>query len=216
MFATRLATLAAIALVGAATVGSAEAAYVATSTSLSDDFEDYNTQVPVNSSPFTDRYTVGPNTVDLVGPGSFAALCLNGTKCVDLVGTNNNLNGGFTTVNAFDANDYKVSFQVFGNGRYNVGDPAFDKIDVIFGGVTQTLTGIGRTADFLATLVFANVAQGAKLQIVGYGERNQQGPLIDNLTVSVVPIPAAALLFATALGGLAWARRRASVDAARA
>ena len=85
-----------------------------------------------------------------------------------------------------------------------------------FGGVTHTLTGIGRTANFLATLVFSNVVQGSKLQIVGYGEQNQQGPLIDNLTVSVVPIPAAALLFATALGGLAWARRRASVDAARA
>ena len=172
-------------------------------------------------------WAVASGTVDLVANGDWGIGCYGGTgKCIDLDGSTND-SGVMATVasNTFTleaGRTYQLSARISGNQRG--GNPD----GVIFGFrtgstplLTETIEDLASTSTFaLYTLVFTPATTIATAQIFfsNMGGYDSIGPILDNASLTAVPVPAAAWLMLSGLIGLgAVSRRRvagASVAAA--
>lgn len=209
-------------------------------TLLSDNFESSTAGYP--STPSNWSILNGVGSVDVVeAPGNVWGIesCYSGTKCVDLDGSTPGSTGLLYSsgANTFDiAAGQKVTLSFWGSGNQRAGDAAqASSPDVItFGLLRSDLSAIVATTtstilagsgwklysfSFDATesvsgahLFFQAGQPGIPYQT---NVADFVGPLIDNVSVTAVPLPAAAWLLLSGLGGVAaFARRRRTAAAA--
>jgi len=157
-------------------------------------------------------------TVDWVKTGEYGITCYAGSNgCVDLDGTTDHA-GVFETASTFHlvgGKTYELSAEISGNQRGAVADNlefGFLKGTNLTGIQKETtVSGLASGSPFtLYTLFFTpstNVSvRGFFYDVLG---NNDQGPILDNVKVSQVPLPAAAWLMLSGLAALgAFARRR--------
>ena len=158
--------------------------------------------VSVSGSPST-----GTPSVDLVGPGYFPQLAYQGNS-IDLdgsSGSNNDPSGMIQTVNALALGDYSVSFYLAGNMR----NAPSQTTTVSLGTQSFTFTPANTDGYQLFSLLFTN--QSGFLSFSDSGPSNQQGNLLDSITVASVPEPstwAMMVLGFFGVGFLAYRRKR--------
>jgi hypothetical protein len=187
----------------------------AASTSLIDNFEAENAHNNVNVWPQSSHsiynfnsfanWEVTDGTVDLKAwDDPYTSSCYNNSNyCVDLDGSSRNA-GVLTTKEGFSAGTYQVSFALSGNQR-----GGSDDITVQFGaGSLISNLIIDWDAAWTTYSFVISLLEGDKLSFANLGGDNV-GVLLDDVSVSAVPVPAAAFLFAPALVGFMSLRRKA-------
>ena len=164
-------------------------------TSLNDTFN--SETAGTNKTDFA-NWTVTDGTVDLLGP-DFSPLLAGDGNYVDLDGSSEDA-GLFTTTEAFAAGTYKLTFDLAGNQRSDIGD----EVTVKFGNYSVVLARAGNDP-FSTETATVTVASGAHLSFQNAGG-DDVGALLDNVKVQAVPEPGS--LAALALGSLAILRRK--------
>jgi hypothetical protein len=144
------------------------------------------------------NWTITNGTVDLIGNGFFDFYPGNGLY-VDLDGSTSQAGTMSTNLN-FAAGTYNISFDLGGSQR---GDT--NSVDVSMGSWSTSL--VRNSGDPLAPVSFTFSTTGGSLVFHNHGGDNI-GAILDNVTVSAVPVPAAAWLFVSALSGLGILSRR--------
>jgi hypothetical protein len=200
-------TLLAAAVVSVVLSGSAHAATV-----FSDDFEGYGEGAPISS--LSPNWTVTGGTVDVIpvgssfvwyGPGHY--LDLNGTP--DGAGTIES--SGFATV---AGQEYKLTFDYGKNKNSNALAKTLEF--GVVGGLSSTIMlAAVEIVDFMDG-VFSFFGTGSVMQIffadISPDTNDAGGPIIDNVNVAAVPLPAGGLLLGGAMAGLAafagWRRKQ--------
>jgi hypothetical protein len=166
-------------------------------------------------------------TVDWVAKGNtYGITCFNNSQgCVDLDGSTDHA-GVFETAGNFNllaGHTYELSAEVSGNQR---GAPAntlefgFMKGTNLSGVLKEsTVSGIGGSGDTftLYTLFYTPTTNmSARAFFYDVGGNDDQGPILDNVKMTAVPLPAAAWLMLSGLAALGVvARRRTSAATAR-
>jgi hypothetical protein len=157
-----------------------------------------------------------PGSVDLIGSGaagsSYDVLPGNGYY-VDLDGTTGNGNlpiaGQLTSLASFGAGTYTLMFDLAGNQRVS-----FNQTTVVsLGSFSTSITPLAYTDPF-KTYAFTFSTTGGYLQFTELGPSNQQGNLLDNVSLSAggVPEPSTwAMLMLGLAGAGAMLRRRKQV-----
>jgi hypothetical protein len=158
------------------------------------------------------RYSApGPASTDLIGSGaggtSFDLLPGNGYY-VDLDGSSGNGNlpyaGQLTYTGTFAPGKYVVTFDLAGNQR---GAPA-QSLDLVAGSGSTQYTDVPSTQGFTKeTFYFTATAAQNSLQFSELGPSDQQGNLLDNVSVSAVPEPATWAMMLLGFFGMAFAIR---------
>ncbi len=151
--------------------------------------------------------TSPPGSVDLIGsPGSFWDLLPGHGYYVDLDGTTgsgNNPSGQLTSVLAFGPGSYTLSFDLAGNNR----GYGSQTTTVSLGGFSTTLTPVNSDPFITHTYSFTTASAG-QLMFTESGPSNQQGNLLDNVSLTAVPEPATWAMMMTGLFGLGAVLRR--------
>ncbi len=176
------------------------------------------------SDPFDNlaNWTVADGTVDLVNNGDFGLQCSGGAgSCVDMDGTappGGTPQAGTLVSTPFSLlpGKYQLSFDVSGNQR---GAPS-DTMNVTVGDPSTTLTTLTVIREsgvaFPGSVILpfdVNSPIDATITFAHLGGDNI-GMLLDNVSltqIAAVPVPAAAVLFLSALGCLSAFRRRRGV-----
>jgi hypothetical protein len=160
--------------------------------------------VPAVTSP-------GQPSVDLIGTGFFDFYPTNGNY-VDLdgsTGSNNNPAGQLNSVLNFPAGTYTLSFDLGGNQRTSRTLTTDFFLGLDFIGSLALLPN-----DPLAPHSYTFTTSGGVLSFIEQGPSDQQGNILDNVTLSSdVPEPATLSLLGgglLALGFVSWRRRRAA------
>jgi hypothetical protein len=216
---------------GAVVVGLAAASWVAPAQAavvFSDDFNGILTSA-LNTAPDGWSVIAGEGTVDRIKSGTYSLSCFGNTGgCVDLDGTSNNagimVSDGSFVLQA--GGQYLLTAQMSGNQR-SVPYPALSGPDTLTFGfrdasnlnmilASQTIANIQSTQPFtLISLLFTvgSSPVNAKIFFEAAGGDNV-GPILDDVTLSQVPLPAAAWLLGSGLLGLfAVGRRRKMAEA---
>ena len=173
--------------------------------------DDFNTET-LQTNATLDNWTVTTGSVDVIGPGFFDFYPGNG-RYLDMNGsTAPNSEGRIETsgLGLVVGGQYTLSFDYGTNSNP--------------GTLPATLTfGLGTTVGLFETLAINSIP--STLISISYtftydgsgdflffadttGQPDQGGPVIDNVVLSAVPLPAGGLLLIGALGGLAALRRR--------
>jgi len=184
-------------LIGSIAFGSAQAATVS---SLSDNFDGLPSHT--NYAAFS-NWNVTNGTVDAIQVGNIWGLNCVAGGCVDLDGSTGNA-GDLISKDGFFVGTYTLEFSLSGNQRRIPSD----SLVVSLGSFSEsfTLDPTDPWQVFIRTVTVA--ADGSKLSFSHAGGDNI-GILLDNVSVSAVPIPAAAFMFAPALLGFMGLRRKA-------
>ncbi len=147
-------------------------------------------------------WSVANGTVDVIGTGFFDLVPGNGNY-IDLDGSSNQAGVLSHLVTGVADGTYTVSFQLAGNQR-GAGN---DVVDVTFGGTTQTYT-LADNAPLATYTLTTNVSGGSVgLSFYNHGGDNQ-GAILDNVSVSAVPEPAGVALMLAGLGFVGFAAKR--------
>jgi hypothetical protein len=181
----------------------------------SDNFNGLTTQL--NTAP--PGWVSVNGTVDSIAKGNpYGITCFNNSKgCVDLDGTTNNA-GILETVGTFSllaGHTYELSAEVSGNQRTST--PNTLEFGFIHGTTIAsplkftTVAGIAENSPFTLFTLFYTPTTNTTARAFFYdvGGTNDQGPILDNVNIQAVPLPAAAWLMISGLAALgAVARRR--------
>jgi len=171
----------------------------ATVTSLSDNFNSESQGLNYNSFA---NWDVSNGTVDLIGPGFFP-LC-GGSNCVDLDGSTGNA-GDLTTKDAFSIGKYELTFRIAGSQR---GQNA-DGVTVTFGDMNESFKKASTDPFELITRIV--MLSSADFLAFSHAGGDNIGILLDDVTITAVPLPAALPLYGAGLGLLGyvgWRRKR--------
>jgi hypothetical protein len=146
------------------------------------------------------NWNVSDGTVDVIGNNYYDFLPGNGLY-VDMDGSTNNA-GKMTTKTSFSFEPgytYTLSFELAGNHRNNSSETV--KVQVGLGTIFNNSYSLSQTAPFtLFTETFTVPSTTtAQLSFEGIGGDNI-GMLLDDVTLSAVPVPAAVLLGLLGLG----------------
>jgi len=167
-------------------------------------------------------WTQVDGTVDSIKSGDFGITCFGGSGgCVDLDGSTSQA-GYLLTSGAFNlvaGQTYRLSAEVSGNQRGAVADNLelgfFNSSDLVL--ASKTIKGIASGSPFtLYSVLFTPTANvTATIFFDDVLGNNNQGPILDNVRLAAVPLPAAAWLMLSGLVALgAIARRRISAATA--
>lgn len=207
MMLKTIATVAAISLAGAA-----QAAPL-----FFDDFESYAPGTPASLSP---NWAVFQGSVDVIPVGGSYAWYGSG-QYIDMNGSGGESTAALilstTLVNLVAGNQYEFSFDYGFNVNsganesliFGIGSLSGTLSPVDFGGVTpptfkRYVVTFTSTVTVSAAIFFADGHVGAPFD----DDNDQGGPIIDNVRLSAVPVPAAGLLLLGGIGALAALRRR--------
>jgi hypothetical protein len=184
----------------AASLALAAATQAQAATVFTDGFE--GDALGLNTTPI--GWTVANGTVDTIGSGYFDFLPGNG-HYIDLDGSTGLAGVLSTSLNLTAGTTYTLSFSLAGDHR-NAGP---DIVDVGFGGASTTLTPATTDGFSTFTLSFTPGTSGAYALSFHDRGADNQGALLDNVTVtSAVPEPASVALMLAGLGLVGVARRR--------
>jgi hypothetical protein len=190
---------------------------LAGSTVFSDDF---NAETAgLNGDP--SQWTVGPGTIDLIGDTTIYAWMPAGHGLyVDLDGTRDGP-GTMTTDVSFTllpGITYTLKFDLAGNQGPHNQTPASetDTVEFGFGGVTLGSYVIDKDQDWVTYDVTLSNGGSSPVDIGPLWFRNledsdDQGVLLDNVLLTMVPAPGAIVLGSLGLGLVGWLRRRRSL-----
>lgn len=190
-------------------VGLGASSAMADTVIFSDNFNTENGGVgQLNYNSFA-QWNVNPGTVDLIGNGFFDFYPGNGLY-VDLDGSTSTP-GTMTTLNTLGlvaGELYRITFDLGGSAR-NDGSNSVD-LSVTIGQYNETFTLANNAPLATVTRYFTASADG-NLVFAGTGVGDNQGLILDNIEVTLVPLPNGVALGALGLGvtGLV-ARRRAA------
>ncbi|MGH6992997.1 MAG: PEPxxWA-CTERM sorting domain-containing protein [Caulobacteraceae bacterium] len=158
-----------------------------------------------------------PASTDLVSNGTYGITCFGGAGgCVDLDGTTgsgNNPAGVLRSNAAFAAGSYILSFELSGNQR----GATAQTTSVSLGNFSHSFT-LASGAPF-ATEDFNFATTGGNLTFTEHGPSDQQGNILDDVTLSLnsaVPEPGAWALMILGIGGVGAALRKSKMIGARA
>jgi hypothetical protein len=200
-------------IVGALILSMAGTGLAAPSVLFSDNF---NSETPgFDHTP--SQWTVSDGTVDIIGDGtSWAWLPVGNGYYVDLDGTTV-APGVMTTGISFDllpGFTYKLTFDLAGNqglGNHWTAS-ASDTVRVSIGSMQWDYTVLKLDPLTTYTVAFGVAAPVTTyLSFVNLTNLDQQGALLDNVLLTVVPAPGAVLLGGLGIGLIGWLRRRHTV-----
>jgi hypothetical protein len=172
---------------------------------------------PVLNWPGDSKFTSTspPGSIDLIGaPPQFFDLQPGHGYYVDLDGTtgsNNDPAGQLTSVLSFGPGAYKLTFDLAGNLR----NAPSETTTVNLGDFTTSLTPANTDPFVTHTITFSTAASG-HLVFTDLGPSNQQGNLLDNITLASVPEPATWAMMIMGLAGVGAALRNRRKDQASA
>ena len=173
-------------------------------TIFSDDFDD--NVYGLDTTPI--GWVLNSGSVDIIGDGQYD--WYGPGNYIDMNGSTASPGSISTTVTGLVMGQtYTLSFDVGYNNRSDSNEQLSFSIGDLLGSHGAP---IGSTASTFLRLSFSFVA-GSNTETLTFADtgpvaNDNGGPVLDNVTVSQVPVPAAGLLLLGALGGLAALRRR--------
>ncbi len=176
-------------------------------------FSDNFNAAPQGLSTTPTGWVADYGSVDVIGTGFFDFYPGNGNY-IDMNGSTGQ-SGGIHTANAFNflaGKTYTVSFN-YGNNAFSAGNGSTETLiaDVLgFPGVT--INQIGSIVSYLTSgfsfTPTANFSSALYFKGSGSNDGDNGGIVLDNVSLSVVPVPATFPLLAAGLGVLGFASRR--------
>ena len=190
-----------------ASVAMASVTAQASTSVFSDTFE--SASLGLNTAPT--GWAVADGTVDVVTTGTYGLTCAGGAgRCVDLDGSTMNpgvLSRSFASVAGMS---YTLSFDLSGNQR----TAANDTVSVMFGSTIASFT-VAKNDPWLQRQVSFTALQSGnvKLSFENSGADNQ-GAMLDNVSVTAIPEPESYALMLAGLGLIGTIVRRRKPAAA--
>lgn len=159
--------------------------------------------IGLNTTTFLGGWTVSDGTVDTIGVGSSWDLIPGNGHYIDLDGSTYRA-GVFSNSVHLAAGTYTLSFDIAGNMR----GAGSDTVDINFGTSSQTLVVGQSDALSTKTLSFTAAVDGQyTFSFHNHGGDNQ-GALLDNVSIAAVPEPETYAMLLAGLGALGFVARR--------
>ncbi len=189
------------------------AATAATVTVLFDDFNAYAQGTP-RVNPGLAPWTITAGSIDVIGAPTYANWCgISQGNCLDLNGSTQTAGRIERVVSGLVVGQtYELTFD-FGNNRNSQKPNLAEVLAFGFGGTSHSLNIFaksGMTASQVYSFIATSASQTLFFRDAGTTPADNGGPLLDNVRLSTVPLPAGLALLLSALGGFALFRRRKS------
>ena len=173
--------------------------------------DSFNSELPNVPASSLTNWSIASGSVDVIGSGTAFAWCGSGFRCLDMNG--NNPGRIETSLSGLTVGKkYFLSFD-YGNNRNSQSSTIPEILSFGLGATGYTLDIFAQsslTASAIYEFVAGSVTETLYFADTGTTPGDRGGPLLDNVTVSAVPLPAGGLLLMGVLGGLAALRRRKS------
>lgn len=198
----------ALAVLLAIGAGSAHAAPI-----FSDNFDGEAIGIPASSLA---KFNILSGTVDVIGQGSSFDLFPGNGRYLDLDGTSSTSTTPASQIASktlFGPGTYTISFDLGGSRR----NDGFNSTEVSLGSSSQTYSLAAAAGLSTFTLTATVTGAPAALTFTELGASDNIGNVLDNVSVSAVPLPASAPMFGAALlalGAIGYGVKRKKAAAA--